>query len=275
MSRTIDLVKVAEHSFRSTGISIDKDPEERGKMHDDRERQAALKQAGWCCGWAVFAGVMAACCAVGLIVCGVVITKPVVETKSLEFQETTCTTEKGYLTGRSIRCGCGKDCSSTYPCLRMTVTYVVNNGTVDGVLFDTEQRLNSNGGSAENEQCATAPCQRDAGQNYRDVLNFNDTYPPGTSYTCLYHPDRPGVKCSADPTLHVGRHVPLHAVDQEAKNKVASIPVTIPPRAPGAQPGYFLPQPPAYSEGGQSMGMQPPPQNIYSNDTKTGYYNYN
>ncbi|XP_078697791.1 uncharacterized protein LOC144925587 [Branchiostoma floridae x Branchiostoma belcheri] len=261
-------------------------------MHDDRERQAALKQAGLCCGWAVFAGVMAACCAVGLIVCGVVITKPVVETKSLEFQETTCTTNQSYLTGRSIRCGCGKDCSSTYPCLRMTVRYVVNNATVDGVLFDTEQRLNSNGGSPENEQCATAPCQRDAGQNYRDVLNFNDTYPPGRSYTCLYHPNMPGNVLLTrlftwDAMFHsmlwTSIFTFLFAVlffyclykCREAKNKVASIPVTIPPRAPGAQPGYFLPQPPAYSEGGQSMGMQPPPQNVYSNDTKTGYYNYN
>ncbi|XP_066296779.1 calcium-activated potassium channel subunit beta-2-like [Branchiostoma lanceolatum] len=258
------------------------------------KREAAEKRACMCMGWAVFAGCMAACCATGLIVCGVVITKPIIETNSLEFQETTCTTNQSYLTGQNIDCGCGKNCRSNYPCLRITVTHVLNNATVDAVLFDTESRLNSDGDNAENRQCVTAPCDRSESSNRAEVLNFNDTYAPGQSYTCLYHPDSPTKVLLTrlftwDAMFHsmlwtsittfIFTIITIYCLYQckQAKNKVASIPVSAPTRVPGAQPGHFITQPggfitqpPAYTAGGGNLEMAPPPTALYSSE-KSGY----
>ncbi|CAH1239724.1 KCNMB4 [Branchiostoma lanceolatum] len=235
---------------------------------------------------------MAACCAVAVIVCGVVITKPIVETNSLEFKDATCTTTQSYLTGEQIGCSCGDKCSSRFPCLRMTVTYVPTNtnnaSSVAGVLFDTEQRLNSDGDNAENRQCVTAPCERSESSNLAQVLNFNDTYAPGQSYTCLYHPDNPTKVLKTrlftwDAMFHsmlwtsigfaIFTILAIYCLYQckQARSKVSSIPVTVPPAVPGAQPGYFLTQPPAYSAGGgQPLEMHPPPQDLYSSE-KSGY----
>ncbi|XP_035697694.1 uncharacterized protein LOC118430780 [Branchiostoma floridae] len=259
---------------------------DREKM---KEKDDANKRTCICMGWTVFAGCMAACCATGLIVCGAVIAAPVIETKSLEFQETTCTTNMSYFTGQYIDCGCGKNCRSEYPCMRMTVTYVANNVTYDAVLFDTESRLSSDGDNAENRQCVTAPCIRDREDGRAEVLKFNDTYAPGQSYTCLYHPDRPTKVLltrlfTYDAMFHsmlwtsIGTFIFTVLMIYcwyeccQAKKKACSIhvPVSVPPQAPGAQPGYFITQPPAYSAGGENLQMQPPPQNLYSSE-KSGY----
>ncbi|XP_035697693.1 calcium-activated potassium channel subunit beta-2-like [Branchiostoma floridae] len=267
-----------------------------------KERDAASKRCCMCLGWTIFAGCMAACCAVGLIVCGAVIAAPVIETKSLEFLETTCTTNNSYLTGQNIVCGCGEECSSNYPCLRMTVTYVVNNVTYDGVLFDTESRLNVAGDNAENRQCVTVRCSDDERDNRANVLNFNDTYAPGQSYKCLYHPDRPTKVLltrlfTYDAMFHsmlwtsIGTFIftvlmiycwyQCHqACSIQRKACSIHVPISVPPQAPGAsaaaaappgaQSGYFITQPPSYSAPGKNLPMHPPPQNLYSSE-KSGY----
>ncbi|XP_035697614.1 uncharacterized protein LOC118430716 [Branchiostoma floridae] len=157
-------------------------------MSDER-RTAMAKLNMYRC-LIVFAMVMAACAAVAIIVCGVVIVKPVIETKSLEFEKTRCTTTKSYLTGRWMDCSCGDKCSSAYPCLRILVTHGgKDNGTYSAVLFDTEQRLNSNGHLGEDSQCAFAPCDRNRNTNMASVKAFNDTHSANEVYDCLYHPD--------------------------------------------------------------------------------------
>eukprot|EP00058_Branchiostoma_floridae_P028542 XP_002614033.1 hypothetical protein BRAFLDRAFT_67383 [Branchiostoma floridae] len=202
---------------------------------------------------------MAACCAVGLIVCGAVIAAPVIETKSLEFLETTCTTNNSYLTGQNIVCGCGEECSSNYPCLRMTVTYVVNNVTYDGVLFDTESRLNVAGDNAE-KVLLTRLFTYDAmfhSMLWTSIGTFIFTV---LMIYCWYQCHQ---ACSIQRkacSIHVPISVPPQAPGASA---AAAAP-------PGAQSGYFITQPPSYSAPGKNLPMHPPPQNLYSSE-KSGY----
>ncbi|XP_078697794.1 uncharacterized protein LOC144925589 [Branchiostoma floridae x Branchiostoma belcheri] len=273
----------------------------------DQRRALAKKYKDYkCYGWLVV--MLAAGAAASLIACGVIIVKPIVETKSLEFQQTTCTTTTGYLTGQHIGCSCGKDCHSQYPCLRMTVTYVLNNdnaanatsGTMDAVLFDTEQRLNHDGHKEEAWQCVTAPCERNAGSNSRSVLSFNSTYGAGKNYTCLYHPDAPTKVLlkrlfTWDHMFHsmlwssigfvIFSILSLYVCDQckKIKDKMSSIQVAVPPGAPIATKGHFLPPgpppgpPPAYPGTGQSdptalqMQPPPPPSDMYKADYSSGF----
>ncbi|XP_066296780.1 calcium-activated potassium channel subunit beta-2-like [Branchiostoma lanceolatum] len=246
------------------------------------EKQSATRQYRRYSCYFWLAGGMAVGCAVALIVCGNVIVKPMVETDSLNFQETTCTTDRSYLTGQWITCGCGKYCSSRYPCLRVTVTYVLNNATVNAVLFDTEQRLNSNGDNAENTQCVTASCVHSEDTNRATVLDFNNTHAAGQAYTCLYNPDdttkvlltrlftwdamfHSMLWTSIGTAIFAGLTVYFIYQCKKAREKMASIPVTVPPGASGTRAGYFLP-PPAYP--GESLPMQPAPpsQDPYSTD---------
>ncbi|XP_078598853.1 uncharacterized protein LOC144874506 [Branchiostoma floridae x Branchiostoma japonicum] len=255
----------------------------------DRDKDAANQSLNHCKGCSVMcAGCWAALCAIGLIVCGAVIAQPVLETKSLEFQETTCTTNNSYLTGQYINCECGEDCNSDYPCLRITVTYVVNNATIHAVLFDTESRLSSDGNNAENRQCVTkvTKCHGSRESNRADVLNFGDTYAPGQSYTCLYHPDRQTKVILTrlftwDAMFHsmlwtsIGTFIftviaiccLCHYFNQAKKKRCSiHVPTSVPPQAPGEQSGYFITQPPSYSAGGENLPMHPPPQNLYSSE---------
>ncbi|XP_066272064.1 calcium-activated potassium channel subunit beta-2-like [Branchiostoma lanceolatum] len=138
---------------------------------------------------------LAACCLVALIVLGVVIVQPVVETDSLSFQEANCTTVNSYFTGEKPSCSCGKYCSSWYPCHRYLVRYVPaagGNGTArDAVMFDTEGGLNKGRTAGEDLQCATRPCNNyDHGDS--ELTRFNTTYGEGQIYTCLYNPNDPG-----------------------------------------------------------------------------------
>ncbi|CAH1239722.1 KCNMB2 [Branchiostoma lanceolatum] len=241
--------------------------------------------------WGWTAALLAAGGAVALIVCGVVIVKPIIETNSLEFKETTCTTTRGYLTGQWISCSCGDKCTSRFPCLRMTVTYVPTNtnnaSSVDAVLFDTEQRLNSDGDYAEEYQCVTAPCDRGVNDNRVSVLNFNDTYAPGKSYSCLYHPgattqvllkrlftwnDMFHSMLWSGIAFVIFGCITLYIMAQcyKIRKRMSSIPVPPPPAVPVAQPGHFLPPqlagflppPPGYPgvQSGESLQMQPAPQ---------------
>ncbi|CAH1239719.1 KCNMB2 [Branchiostoma lanceolatum] len=168
---------------------------------DERHRQAAVGQYKMYKCLVIVAALVTAGCMAALIVCGVTIVKPIVETNSLEFKETTCTTTRGYLTvffqlnfvvglGEDVDCGCGKNCQSSYPCLRMTVSYAGKDGsTYSGVLFDTEQRLNKDGHRGEDLQCVTAPCDRSREENRKEVEGFLDTHAAGQTYKCLYNPD--------------------------------------------------------------------------------------
>ncbi|XP_035668183.1 calcium-activated potassium channel subunit beta-2-like [Branchiostoma floridae] len=137
---------------------------------------------------------LAICCLVALIVLGVVIVQPVVETDSLSFQEANCTTVKNYFTGEKPSCSCGKYCQSWYPCVRYLVDYVPasgGNGTARrAVMFDTEAGLNNGRYRGEDRQCATRPCGGDRGD--KELTKFNDTYGEGQTYKCLYNPSDPG-----------------------------------------------------------------------------------
>ncbi|XP_066296923.1 uncharacterized protein [Branchiostoma lanceolatum] len=270
-------------------------------MNEHRKLTKQLKAYN-CYGW--IAATLAAGGAAALIVCGVVIVKPIVETNSLDFQEATCTTTQSYLTGRWITCGCGDKCSSSYPCLRMTVTYVPTNtnnaSSISAVLFDTEQRLSSDGDNAEDYQCVTAPCERNADDNRVSVLNFNDTYAPGKNYSCLHHPDATTQVLLkrlftwndmfhsmlwSSIALVIFAVITLYIMAQchEIKERMSTIQVSAPPPAvPAAQPGHFLPPqpggflppPPAYPgvQSGESLQMQPTPQrqDLYN----TNYSNF-
>ncbi|KAI8488502.1 calcium-activated potassium channel subunit [Branchiostoma belcheri] len=154
------------------------------------KQQSALGQYNMYKMWLIVAVSVTAGCVAAIVVCGIVIVKPIVETNSLEFKETTCTTTRSYFTGRDIACDCGKNCKSTFPCLHVTVSYTdEHRATHSGVLFDTEQRLNQDGHSDEEVQCATAPCDRNKEETRKEVENFQDTHAAGQSYKCLYNPD--------------------------------------------------------------------------------------
>ncbi|CAH1239723.1 Hypp5877 [Branchiostoma lanceolatum] len=247
---------------------------ERYKMD---ERQNLFKQLKVYSGFGWMAATLAAGGAVALIVCGVIIVKPIVETNSLEFQETTCTTTQSYLTGRWITCSCGDKCSSSYPCLRMTVTYVPTNtnnaSSVAAVLFDTEQRLNSAGDNAEDYQCVTAPCESYPDNNRLRILMFNDTYAPGKNYSCLHHPNATTqvllkrlftwddmfhsmLWSSIGFVVFAGITVYIMVQCNKIRERLSSIHVSSPPQ--GHRPGHFLPPPPGYP-GVQSGGFLPPP----------------
>ncbi|XP_078616550.1 uncharacterized protein LOC144884886 [Branchiostoma floridae x Branchiostoma japonicum] len=264
------------------------------EMHKLNKQYKDLKCYGW------MAALLAAGGAAAIIVCGVYIVKPMVETNSLEFQHTTCTTTTSSLTGQWIDCSCGRSCSSSFPCLRMTVTYEgstngnASSASVSAVLFDTEQRLNDDGNNAQNRQCVTAPCERNSRDNQREVLRFNETYAPGKNYSCLYHPNaRTKVLLKRlftwDDMFHsmlwssvgfvIFAIITLYIMGEckKVKDKMRSVQVAA-PAVSGAQPGHFLPPPtasglpppPAYPgvQSGDSLPMQPAPapQNLY--DTK-------
>ncbi|XP_078616176.1 uncharacterized protein LOC144884617 [Branchiostoma floridae x Branchiostoma japonicum] len=190
----------------------------------------------------------------------------------------------------------------------MTVTYEGstngNASSVSAVLFDTEQRLNSDGNNAQNRQCVYAPCERPVGinVNQREVQRFNETYAPGKNYSCLYHPDAPtkvilkrlftwndmfhsmlwssiGFVIFACITLYILVEC------KKVKDKMRSVQVPTPAVSARAQPGHFLPPqamasgqylppPPTYPgvQSGDSLPMQPAPlpQNLYD----TNYSNF-
>ncbi|XP_019616115.1 PREDICTED: uncharacterized protein LOC109463706 [Branchiostoma belcheri] len=143
--------------------------------------------------WISISVTLAACCFVAVVVVGVVIAKPVVETDSLSFQAANCTTFKIYWTGKTPGCNCGKNCHSWYPCYRYLVQYVPasgGNGTArQAVMFDTEGGLNTGRAAGEDLQCATRPCDRDHGKDA--FASFNATYGVGQTYNCLYNPKDP------------------------------------------------------------------------------------
>ncbi|XP_035698041.1 uncharacterized protein LOC118431066 [Branchiostoma floridae] len=154
----------------------------------DEQQAAAGRYKMYKC-MVIVAALVTAGCMSAIIVCGTNIVQPIVETNSLSFKETTCTTARSYLTGEKADCDCGKNCQSAYPCLRITVSYADEGGTTNnGVLFDTEQRLNKDGHRGEDLQCVTAPCDRSWEENRKEVENFQDEHADGQTYKCLYNP---------------------------------------------------------------------------------------
>ncbi|XP_066296318.1 calcium-activated potassium channel subunit beta-2-like [Branchiostoma lanceolatum] len=262
-------------------------------MSDERSKTIAKFNMYRCL--VVLGMTLVACAAVAIIVCGVVIVKPVVETNSLEFEKTTCTTTKGYLTGKWIGCGCGKNCNSAYPCLRILVTHGgQDSGTYSGVMFENEQRLNGNGHLDEDSQCATQHCDQYRNKNMDTVTAFNDTYGAGETYGCLYHPDDTSkviVKrlFTWDAMFHsmlwpciaffLFTVLAVFFCYQcyKAGKKMSSLPITVAPGAPAAQPGYFIPPQGGHAHApypqAMPMQQQDPYKTAYASDNKGYSYN--
>ncbi|XP_078696417.1 calcium-activated potassium channel subunit beta-2-like isoform X1 [Branchiostoma floridae x Branchiostoma belcheri] len=267
-----------------------------GPMTEDR-RAAIGQLRRFQCGILV-TFILAASCLGAMITCGMVIVKPIAETNSLEFEETTCTTAMANFTGEDVDCKCGKHCHSSFPCLRIVVSYADDDGaTFSGVLYEDEKRLNKHGHKGEDFQCVTAPCDRSVRFNKEEVDRFKDKFPVGTSFKCLYNPDNTNQVLvrrlytwndmfhsmfwsTLGFLLLISLLVYFIFKCKGTARKLSRLPVVM-PHAPGTQTtGQFLPPPypggPApYPQGIQSapypypQALQPPPySNIDSKDEK-------
>ncbi|XP_035698066.1 calcium-activated potassium channel subunit beta-1-like [Branchiostoma floridae] len=263
----------------------------RRTRETDPDRRAVMGRKHRYFGLLLASFILAGCCLGAMIACGVSIVQPMVETNSLEFQETTCTTTNANLTGEEVDCKCGKHCHSEYPCLRIDVSYADKDGTTNsGVLFETEKRLHKGGEKDEDSQCVVAPCDRSRRDNEDAVSRFQANYPVGRTFKCLYNPDNTQevlIKrlytwndmfhsmfwSTLGFVIFSGLLVYFFFKCRRARSELATMPIVIPPPgATTAQPGEFLPPPYPGAQTPYPQALQPPPYHtIDSKDEKTGF----
>lgn len=112
-----------------------------------------------------------------LILLGVLIVHPTMNDMKLESAE--CRVISSEVTVVEKSCSCGRYCSSSYPCLEITVSF--NAGGEEHSAYLYENVYDSK------NKCSTQPCDQFS-DNRESVSDFNDNYGSvNDTYTCFYN----------------------------------------------------------------------------------------
>ncbi|KXJ10248.1 calcium-activated potassium channel subunit beta-4 [Exaiptasia diaphana] len=122
-----------------------------------------------------------------LILLGIFIVGPAID--GLSLKPATCTVQNTKMSDKAQSCSCGKYCSSSFPCLKIYVSYKPkgqDKNVSNVLLHDTVYEHN------DYSQCSTAPCERSQDINKMRVKDFEDNYGrPGQRYPCYYNYKKP------------------------------------------------------------------------------------